>query len=80
MRSFSVSAAALPVLLAASGHAAKTNTSSSCTVTEYSQLADAVASCTDITLQDLFAPANSFIDLRSLKDGSKVTFAGTTVC
>lgn len=51
---------------------------STCTVTEYSQLASAVASCTDIVLQDLTAPSNSSIDLRSLQDGTSVTFKGTT--
>lgn len=78
MRSYLVTAATLPAVLASCGHAVGTN-SSSCIVTEYSQLANAVATCTDITLQDLYAPANNFIDLTKLKDGSKVTFAGTTV-
>jgi len=72
-------ATAIPAVLAAcSGPTTPSNTSSACTVTEYSQLAAAVASCTDITLQDLAAPYNSSIDLRSLQDGTKVTFAGTT--
>lgn len=72
-------ATAVPALVAAcSTPVAASNSSSSCIVTEYSDLANAVATCTDITLQDLAAPYNTSIDLRELQDGSKVTFAGTT--
>ncbi|KAK6063511.1 glycosyl hydrolase family 28 [Seiridium cupressi] len=49
-----------------------------CTVTSYSAIASAVASCTDIVLENIFAPANSSIDLTSLQNGTTVTFAGNT--
>lgn len=80
MQSFLRAAAVLPVVLAKCSTALSISiaATSACTVTEYSQLADAVASCTDIVLQDLAAPAGSSIDLRQLQDGTKVTFAGTT--
>lgn len=79
MRSLFLGAAVLPVILAKCSAATSAVTdSTSCTVTEYSQLASAIASCTDIVLRDLSAPVNSSIDLRALQDGSKVTFAGTT--
>jgi polygalacturonase len=37
-----------------------------------------VASCTAITLQDIYAPHNSSIDLTKVKAGTVVTFAGNT--
>ncbi|KAK7419265.1 hypothetical protein QQX98_003417 [Neonectria punicea] len=49
-----------------------------CVVTEYAQIASAVASCTDIVLSDLSMPASSTLDLQSLQTGAVVTFAGTT--
>ena len=49
----------------------------SCIVTEYAQIAAAVKDCRNITLQDVYAPPNSSIELK-LKQGSTVTFAGTT--
>lgn len=49
-----------------------------CIVTEYAQIASAVASCTDIVLSDLSMPASSTLDLQSLQTGAVVTFAGTT--
>lgn len=52
---------------------------SACTVTSYADIATAVAECTDIVLQDIYAPANSSIDLTGLQDGTTVTFAGNTV-
>lgn len=76
--SSATSTASSSVSSSASPSASSSASSSACTVTEYSQLADAVASCTDITLQDLAAPYNSSIDLRELQDGTTVTFAGTT--
>jgi polygalacturonase len=54
------------------------STGVSCTATTYSQIAPAVASCTAITLQDIYAPPNSSIDLSKVKPGTVVTFAGTT--
>ena len=47
-----------------------------CYCTEYSQIATAVASCTEILLENIAAPSNSSIDLSKLKDNSKVTFSG----
>jgi polygalacturonase len=37
-----------------------------------------VASCTAITLRDIYTPPNSTIDLSKVKPGTVVTFAGTT--
>ncbi|KAJ5292730.1 uncharacterized protein N7443_008683 [Penicillium atrosanguineum] len=51
---------------------------SACVVSEYASLSSAVASCTNIILSDLYAPASSTIDLQSLQTGTTVTFAGTT--
>lgn len=51
----------------------------SCTVTDYSQVADAVASCAAITLKDIVVPAGNQLDLSQLKPSTTVTFAGTTV-
>ncbi|KAI4596733.1 hypothetical protein KJ359_005075 [Pestalotiopsis sp. 9143b] len=76
MRSSTV-AAALPIAVSACNNGTKTPPGA-CTVTNYSDLAGAVANCTNIVLQDLYAPANSSIDLTDLKNGSTVTFAGTT--
>ncbi|KAJ5662191.1 uncharacterized protein N7477_009807 [Penicillium maclennaniae] len=53
-------------------------TGSACVVSEYESLSSAVASCTNIILSDLYAPASSTIDLQSLQTGTTVTFAGTT--
>ncbi|KAE8448575.1 hypothetical protein EG329_009000 [Mollisiaceae sp. DMI_Dod_QoI] len=55
-----------------------TTASNPCTCTAYSQIAPAVAACTQITLQDISVPTNSSINLASLKAGSVVTFAGKT--
>ncbi|QSZ31744.1 hypothetical protein DSL72_001312 [Monilinia vaccinii-corymbosi] len=52
--------------------------SSQCTATSYKDIARVVSSCTNIVLQDIYAPSGFAIDLRSLKPGSTVTFAGTT--
>ncbi|RDW69285.1 hypothetical protein BP6252_08305 [Coleophoma cylindrospora] len=49
-----------------------------CTATAYADIAPAVATCTNIVLQDIFAPSNSSIDLSKLQANSVVTFAGTT--
>ncbi|ORY68342.1 glycosyl hydrolases family 28-domain-containing protein [Pseudomassariella vexata] len=49
-----------------------------CTVTAYADIASAVASCTDILLSGISAPASSTIDLQSLQTGTTVTFAGKT--
>ena len=50
----------------------------SCLVTEYSEIAPAVATCTNIVLRSVYAPPNSTIDLSKLKAGSVVTFQGRT--
>ena len=50
-----------------------------CTASVYAQITSAVASCTDIVLENISAPASSTIDLTGLRSGSKVTFAGKTV-
>jgi polygalacturonase len=49
-----------------------------CVATEYSQIATAVASCTNTALQNIAAPSNSAIDLSKVKANSTVTFAGLT--
>ncbi|KAF2675023.1 endopolygalacturonase [Microthyrium microscopicum] len=46
-----------------------------CTVTSYSALKGAIASCTSITIGDLEVPRNEALDL-SLKSGTTVTFTG----
>ncbi|PBP24612.1 polygalacturonase 6 [Diplocarpon rosae] len=53
-------------------------TSSECVVTEYKELAPAVANCTNIVLQDLYLPSNKTLDLSKLLQSSVVTFAGRT--
>ncbi len=50
-----------------------------CTASVYAQITSVVASCTNIVLENISAPASSTIDLTKLKDGSTVTFAGKTV-
>ncbi|KAL3419686.1 glycosyl hydrolase family 28 [Phlyctema vagabunda] len=75
----STSAASTPTLVtSASSSAISTSTGTPCTVTEYAQIAPAVAACTAITLKDVYAPSNSTINLSKLKANSVVTFAGTT--
>jgi polygalacturonase len=49
-----------------------------CHVTQYTDIAAAVASCTHITLDGITVPGNRTIDLSKLRRGSKVVFAGTT--
>ncbi|TVY23435.1 Polygalacturonase [Lachnellula hyalina] len=51
---------------------------SPCYCTNYSQIPTAVASCTEILLENIAAPNNSSIDLSKLKDNTKVTFSGLT--
>ncbi|TVY18009.1 Polygalacturonase [Lachnellula arida] len=51
---------------------------SPCYCTEYSQIPTAVASCTEILLENIAAPNNSSIDLSKLQDNTKVTFSGLT--
>ncbi|KFY07161.1 hypothetical protein V492_07395 [Pseudogymnoascus sp. VKM F-4246] len=54
------------------------NAATPCTVTEYASISSAVASCTDIVLSGIVAPASSSIDLSKLQDGATVTFDGKT--
>lgn len=49
-----------------------------CLCTEYTQISRAVASCTDIILSNIYAPASSAIVLTALQTGTVVTFAGAT--
>ncbi|KAF4473122.1 endo-polygalacturonase, partial [Fusarium agapanthi] len=49
-----------------------------CTVNEYSGLATAVSSCTNIVLNGFQVPTGKQLDLSKLKDGTTVTFQGTT--
>ncbi|ESZ92089.1 endopolygalacturonase 3 [Sclerotinia borealis F-4128] len=49
-----------------------------CTATAYDDIADIIASCTNIVLDNISAPASSTIDLQKLQDGTTVTFSGTT--
>ncbi|OLN87152.1 putative endopolygalacturonase D [Colletotrichum chlorophyti] len=72
-------AALLPAALVAAAPASVTNTTGAgCTVTKFEDIANAVKTCSDITLSNIVAPANSPIDLQKLKDGATVTFDGTT--
>lgn len=49
---------------------------SSCSVTSYDDISDAVSSCTTLTISDITVPAKTTLKL-SLKEGAKVTLAGT---
>lgn len=59
--------------------AAAVGDGTACTASEYAQITSVVASCTNIVLDNISAPASSTIDLSALQTGSTVTFAGTTV-
>ncbi|WYZ38093.1 hypothetical protein EsH8_III_000007 [Colletotrichum jinshuiense] len=56
----------------------KNSVRSTCTVTKYADIANAVATCTDIVLDSIAVPASSAIDLQKLKSGATVTFSGKT--
>ncbi|KAF7532542.1 hypothetical protein G7054_g7851 [Neopestalotiopsis clavispora] len=58
--------------------AAAASDANACTVTAYADISSAVASCTNIILSGISAPASSTIDLQALQTGATVTFAGTT--
>lgn len=51
----------------------------SCTATKFVDIASIVKKCTHITLSNIHIPRKSKIDLSKLKNGTTVTFAGTTV-
>ena len=53
--------------------------SATCTVTAYTDVASATASCTSIVLQSIAVPAQKTLDLSKLKTGTTVTFSGKTV-
>ncbi|KAF2216020.1 glycoside hydrolase family 28 protein [Cercospora zeae-maydis SCOH1-5] len=55
-----------------------TNTSSGCTITDAGALQASKASCSNIILKDITVPAGETLDLTGLKDGTTVTFEGTT--
>ncbi|KAG9842072.1 glycoside hydrolase, partial [Aureobasidium melanogenum] len=55
-----------------------TRTGDPCYVTSYPDLANAVSSCTNITLDSIAVPGNTTLDLTKLKAGTTVTFAGKT--
>ncbi|KAL4803249.1 glycosyl hydrolases family 28-domain-containing protein [Aspergillus unguis] len=54
------------------------NGGSTCTVTAYEGISSAVASCSNIMLSGIHAPASSTIDLQELQTGAAVIFAGKT--
>ncbi|KAJ5741041.1 hypothetical protein N7493_000913 [Penicillium malachiteum] len=54
------------------------STAEPCICKEYSQIAAAVANCTDIVLSNIAAPNGSSINLSGLKTGTTVTFEGLT--
>ncbi|KAH7002421.1 putative endopolygalacturonase D [Ilyonectria destructans] len=72
------SAAAVETSAAAIADTTAVVDANACTVTEYAQLSSAVASCTNIVLDNLSMPASSTLDLESLQTGAVVTFSGTT--
>ncbi|KAF2674514.1 glycoside hydrolase [Microthyrium microscopicum] len=49
-----------------------------CTVSDFSEVADAVKSCTEIGIKDMKVPGGQTLDLKKLKAGAKVTFSGRT--
>ncbi|RDW83815.1 glycoside hydrolase family 28 protein [Aspergillus mulundensis] len=81
--SSSSSSASAPATTSAPTKASATTTyggngGTTCTVTEYSDISSAVASCTNILLSDIYAPPSSTIDLQDLQTGAAVIFAGKT--
>lgn len=79
MRSISNTAAFVATLASVGGvKALPSSTTNPCYVTEYTAVPAAVASCTDITLDGIHVPGGQTLDLTALKDGTTVTFAGTT--
>lgn len=62
----------------ASAAPAELDTRASCTFTDAKTAMAKKASCTDIVLNGIQVPAGQTLDLTGLKDGTKVTFKGTT--
>ncbi|KAL1862943.1 hypothetical protein Daus18300_008274 [Diaporthe australafricana] len=54
------------------------NGGTTCTVTAAADVASAVASCSNIVLDNLSMPASSTLDLQKLQPSAVVTFSGTT--
>lgn len=54
------------------------NGGTTCTVTAAADVASAVASCSNILLDNLSMPASSTLDLQELQPSAVVTFSGTT--
>nr|XP_036586268.1 endo-polygalacturonase [Colletotrichum truncatum]KAF6796675.1 endo-polygalacturonase [Colletotrichum truncatum] len=79
MARYLVSAAALlPAALAAATPPHSVSARAGCTVTKYADIANAVATCTNIVLDSIAVPPASAIDLQKLKKGATVTFSGKT--
>lgn len=79
MRSISHTAALAATLASVSSvNALPSSTTNPCYVTQYTAIPAAVASCTDITLDNIHVPGGQTLDLTALQDGTTVTFAGTT--
>ncbi|KAF6824955.1 endopolygalacturonase [Colletotrichum plurivorum] len=57
---------------------AELDTRASCTFTDAKTAMSKKTSCTDIVLNGIKVPAGETLDLTGLKDGTKVTFKGTT--
>ncbi|OLN96816.1 Polygalacturonase [Colletotrichum chlorophyti] len=72
----------LPVIAGLSALAAaapaELDTRASCTFTDAKTAMSKKTSCTDIVLNGIKVPAGETLDLTGLKDGTKVTFKGTT--
>ncbi|EPS37994.1 hypothetical protein H072_8267 [Dactylellina haptotyla CBS 200.50] len=51
---------------------------SACTVSAYTAVSSAVASCTNIVLKNIAVPGGKQLDLSALKASATVTFSGTT--
>ncbi|KAF9871799.1 endopolygalacturonase [Colletotrichum karsti] len=62
----------------ASAAPAELDTRASCTFTDAKTAMSKKTSCTDIVLNGIKVPAGETLDLTGLKDGTKVTFKGTT--
>jgi polygalacturonase len=73
LTSFFLSAGAL-----VSAAPARLDARASCTFTDAAAAIKGKASCTAIVIQDMNVPAGTTLDLTKLKDGTTVTFQGTT--
>jgi polygalacturonase len=65
-------------LLVAAAATTPAPTATRCTVTAAADVASAVASCSDIVLDNLSMPASSTLDLQKLQPSAVVTFSGRT--